>query len=225
VPVKVSIAHAKFDPARKKAVDRGRHKVRNVLRPQYDRRAIVSGVDAQQPTVGLAVESGPGAGSAYWLTVAMIGAYAAAGLVILPFARQPGPIVPGLSTFFAAGVFVTELSTAFLLFVRARDNRAVSQLTLACAYLYSALMAVPYLLTFPDAILRDASVLGTSQSTAWIFICWICGFAFLTLISVLLEARFPELEVARASNALSTAPACVVGAVGAQGVRGVMRPG
>ncbi len=83
------------------------------------------------------------------------------------------------------------MSTSFLLFVRARDTHRWSLLLLACAYLYSALMSVSQLLTFPGAVLSGQALITTSeQATAWIFIAWINGFALLTLISVLIEARF-----------------------------------
>ena len=145
-------------------------------------------MDASQTLVG-AVEEPAGKGmSAYKTTVAIVLAYAVATLALLTIADRPGPPIPGISAFFAAGVFVTELATAFLLFVRFRDVRSWSLLLLACAYLYSALMALPYLLTFPGAILRDGGVLGSFQSVAWIFILWIFGFALLSLAAVLLEA-------------------------------------
>jgi two-component sensor histidine kinase len=145
-------------------------------------------MDARQALAGVAEESAGKGISAYKATVAIVLAYAAAALALLTVADRPGPPIPGISAFFAAGVFVTELATAFLLFVRFRDARAWSLLLLACAYLYSALMALPYLLTFPGAILRDGGVLGSFQSVAWIFILWIFGFALLSLAAVLLEA-------------------------------------
>jgi two-component sensor histidine kinase len=188
------------------------------------RSALVSGVDAPQPSAGLlpAVKSGNRSG--LWLTLALIGAYAAAGIAILPFANVRGPVIPGLSTFFAAGLFVTELSTGFLLFVRLRERRAASILLLACAYLYSALMTIPYLLTFPDAILRDASIVGTAQSTAWIFISWIFGFALMTLGAVVLEAWFINLRVLRPDSATSTAVGTVVALVSVIAMISTMRP-
>ena len=121
--------------------------------------------------------------------MAIVLAYTVAALALLTVADRPGPPIPGISAFFAAGVFVTELATAFLLLVRFRDARSWSLLLLACAYLYSALMALPYLLTFPGAILRDGAVLGGTQSVAWIFILWIFGFALLSLVAAVSRRR------------------------------------
>ncbi|HEY6027877.1 MAG TPA: MASE4 domain-containing protein, partial [Pseudolabrys sp.] len=126
--------------------------------------------------------------SAYKATLAIVLAYTVAALALLTVAARPGPPIPGISAFFAAGVFVTEIATAFLLFVRFREARSWSVLLLAGAYLYSALMALPYLLTFPGALLRDRAVLGGTQAVAWIFILWIFGFALLSLVAVIFEA-------------------------------------
>jgi two-component sensor histidine kinase len=126
--------------------------------------------------------------SAYKATLAIVLAYTVAALALLTVAARPGPPIPGISAFFAAGVFVTEIATAFLLFVRFREARSWSVLLLAGAYLYSALMALPYLLTFPGALLRDRAVLGGTQAVAWIFILWIFGFALLSLVAVIVEA-------------------------------------
>jgi two-component sensor histidine kinase len=126
--------------------------------------------------------------SAYKATLAIVLAYTVAALALLTVAARPGPPIPGISAFFAAGVFVTEIATAFLLFVRFGEARSWSVLLLAGAYLYSALMALPYLLTFPGALLRDRAVLGGTQAVAWIFILWIFGFALLSLVAVIVEA-------------------------------------
>ena len=157
------------------------------------------------------------AGTAYRTTVAIAIAYALGAVALLPVAARPGPVIPGISAFFSSGVFVTELATAFLLVVRFRDVRTWSLLLLACAYLYSSLMALPYLLTFPGAMVRDASVIGTSASVAWIFILWICGFASLSLVAVAAEALRGQTVVApdRVSRLVWTAVLGVTAVVAA----------
>ena len=150
------------------------------------------------------------------ITVIIIAVYAALALALMPFARIAGPEMPGINAFFAAGVFVTELATAFLIWTRFREIPAWSLLPLGCAYLYSALMAIPYLLTFPGAMLAGRPIVGTAQSSAWIFIPWIVGYALLTLIAVVLEARFGERRVApsRIARATMIAAGAVLAAVG-----------
>jgi two-component sensor histidine kinase len=150
----------------------------------------------------------------YRTTVVIAVAYALCSIALLAVAARPGPVLPGVSAFFAAGVFVTELATAFLLFVRFREVRIFSLLVLACAYLYSSLMALPYLLTFPGAMLRDVSVIGTSQSVAWIFILWIFGFSLLSLGAAVAEAmRGTSVATADRASSLTWIAAFVVMAV------------
>jgi Membrane-associated sensor, integral membrane domain len=128
------------------------------------------------------------------LVVVVMAALAAA---LLPIASHPGPAIPGVVALFVAVFLVTELSTSFLLFVRFRELRTWSLLLLCCAYFYAGLVPIPHLLTFPGAVLTGAPLIATSpQSTSWIFVLWVNGFALLTLVSVTLEAWFGERRVA-----------------------------
>jgi two-component sensor histidine kinase len=172
------------------------------------------GINASQTVVAARTAVADGGSAGYRLTLAVIGLYTVATLALLTVAARPGPVMPGISAFFAAGVFVTESATAFLLFVRFRDDRTWSLLVLACAYLFSGLMAAPYLLAFPGALLRDASVIGSSQSIAWIFLAWIFGFAALTFAAAVLEARMPPaIDAPHVSRLISSAVVCVLAAV------------
>ena len=102
-----------------------------------------------------------GRGSA---TFAAIGAYLVLTAGFLPLAAEPGPELTGLIPFFVAGVLVAELATSFLLFSAFTESRAWPLLLLGCGYLYSGLMSVAHLLTFPGAVLAAHSVIGTAQS-------------------------------------------------------------
>src|SRR5215467_630088 len=123
------------------------------------------------------------------LTVVAVCGYALVTIAVLPIAPRSGPAMAGLVPFFVAGVLVTELATSYLLYDRFAESRRWSLLLLGCAYLYSALMAIAHLLTFPDAIVASGPILGTpEQSTAWIFILWLMGYALLAVTAVGLEA-------------------------------------
>jgi len=150
-----------------------------------------------------------------WQTLAIIFAYSLIALALLPVAARPGPEIPGMTALFAAVIFVTESSTSFLLFVRFRQAPAWSLLLLGCAYLFAALMVVPHLLTFPGAILTGRALIDASpQSTGWLFVSWVDGYALLTLISVLLEARSDGLPVrTKADRAIAVAVALVAALV------------
>jgi PAS domain S-box-containing protein len=130
-------------------------------------------------------------------TIIFICCYVVVAVALIPFARHPGPEIPGITALFVAVVFVTELSTGLLLFVWFRSTPKWSLLLLGSAYLYSAFMVVAHLLTFPGAVVAGERLVSASpQSAGWIFVLWVTGFAFVTLMSVLLEARANVPQVA-----------------------------
>jgi two-component sensor histidine kinase len=148
-------------------------------------RTYVSGAESDR----IRARSAP-AHSAFTISIAFICTYAIFALAVIPFAGIPGPEIPGITAFLAATVFATELSTSFLLFVHFRANPHWSLLILGSAFLYSALMIVPHLLTFPGAILTDRPLVsGSRQTPGYIYLPWVTGFALLTFVSVVFEAR------------------------------------
>src|SRR5215467_12217015 len=154
----------------------------------------------------------PPAHSAFAISIAFICTYAIFALAVIPFAGNPGPKIPGISVLFAATIFATELPTSLLLFVRFRANPHWSLLILGSAFLYSALMVVPHLLTFPGAVLTNQALIGGSQQvTGYIFVLWVVGFALLTFVSVIFEtgASSHQFDLERADRAVCTAVSTV----------------
>lgn len=138
----------------------------------------------------------PSSSLALRATVAIIFVYACATLAFIPIASQPGPVMPGLLTLCATGIFLTELASAWLLSALFREDRSWPLLLLFCAYLYSALMALAQLSTFPGAILPDQPLfVADDQAAGWIFVAWIYGFGILTFASVILEVRYHDWRV------------------------------
>ena len=136
--------------------------------------------------------------SAFRATAAFIAVYAAIGLALLPFAREPGPEMPGFNAAFSAGVFVAELATSFLLLIRFRQTLKVSVLLLANAYLFSALMAIAYLLAYPGAMTTARPLIGTQQTISWVYNGWISGFGLLALVAIAVEVRSGNAQIAGA---------------------------
>lgn len=124
-------------------------------------------------------------------------AYAAATLMILPFAADPGPVVPAVTTTFGTGVLIADLCTGYLLLVQFRAVPSLPMLLLAVAYFYSAAMALLHVLAFPGAWIPDAPLIGNPQSVGWLFIVWIVGFPVLVLAAVVAEASPLRVEFAR----------------------------
>jgi hypothetical protein len=79
-----------------------------------------------------------------------------------------------------------------------RQDAKLSVLLLAVGYLYSTVMAVGYLLAFPDAIAAGKQLIGTPQTISWIYNTWIAGYALLTLAAVVVETHYGAGRLARA---------------------------
>jgi PAS domain S-box-containing protein len=150
--------------------------------------------------------------SAFTISIAFICTYAIFALAVIPFAGYPGPKTPAISLLFGATVFATELPTSLLLFVRFRANPHWSLLILGSAFLYSALMVVPYTLTYPGAVLTDETLVGGSQQAPpYLFVFWAIGFALLTFVSVIFEtcASRHQFALERVDRAVCTAVSAV----------------
>lgn len=122
------------------------------------------------------------------LILPVIVAICAGTAVLLRFASLPGPVLPGLTPFFVAGVLATALATSFLLFSWVRDARTWPLLLLGAAYLYSAIVLLLYLLAFPGAVRPGSSLIGGAQSSSWLFVLWTLGFGALTFAAVFWQA-------------------------------------
>src|SRR5215813_5720032 len=170
-------------------------------------RACMSGVESDR----ISARNVP-AHSAFTISIAFICTYAIFTLAVLPFAGNPGPKAPAISLLFGATVFATELPTSLLLFVRFRANPHWSLLILGSAFLYSALMVVPHMLTFPGVVLTDQSLVGGSQQApGYLFVFWVIGFALLTFVSVIFEtcASRHQFALERVDRAVCTAVSAV----------------
>src|SRR5215470_11953454 len=170
-------------------------------------RASVSGAESDR----ISAQSAP-AHSAFTISIAFICTYAIFALAVIPFAQNPGPKVPAIILLFGATVFATELPTSLLLLVRFRAYPHWSLLILGSAFLYSALMVVPYTLTYPGAVLTDQTLVGGSQQASpYLFVFWAIGFALLTFVSVIFEtcASRHQFALERVDRAVCTAVSAV----------------
>jgi signal transduction histidine kinase len=98
-----------------------------------------------------------------------------ASVIAAPFAHIPVPpliaFVPTIETV----IIVNDLITATLLFAQFSVVPSRAILVLAGGYLYTALIVVPHILTYPGAF-APAGLLGAGlQSTGWIYAFWHFG--------------------------------------------------
>jgi signal transduction histidine kinase len=76
---------------------------------------------------------------------------------------------------YATAMFVLDSITAVLLFAQFSILRSRALLVIASGYLFTALILIPWMLTFPG-VFAPTGVFGGLQSTAWLYIFWHAGF-------------------------------------------------
>ena len=140
---------------------------------------------------------------------AVIGIIAAA---VVAFGRVQLAAFPQFATFHAGFVFLVDAITSFVLFEQFRYQRRPIYGVLACAYLFSSLVSVPFVLSFPGALRTDGlPVIGGKQSSIWVWHLWHIGFPALVALAllgrhergrpVLGKERIPRLMLAAAGAA------------------------
>jgi len=99
---------------------------------------------------------------------------------------QPGRIdafVPA----YATAIFVNDLITAVLLFNQFAILRSRALLAIASGYLFTALIVIPWVMTFPG-VFTPGGLLGAGlQSTDWLFNLWRAGFPTFVIAYTLLK--------------------------------------
>jgi diguanylate cyclase (GGDEF)-like protein len=137
---------------------------------------------------------------------------AAIGATIIVFGRVQLAAFPQFATFHAGFVFLVDAITSFVLFEQFRFQRRPIYAVLGCAYLFSSLVSIPFLLSFPGALRADGlPVIGAKQSSVWVWHIWHIGFPALIVLALLerhesgeaalSRERVPQLVIAAAATA------------------------
>jgi signal transduction histidine kinase len=115
-------------------------------------------------------------------------------LLVVFFITEVGPLstiqlgrIDAFVPAYAAAMFVTDSITAVLLFAQFSILRSPALLAIASGYLFTALMLIPWMLTFPG-VFTPGGLLGAGlQSTNWLYILWHAGFPLLVIAYALLK--------------------------------------
>jgi signal transduction histidine kinase/CheY-like chemotaxis protein len=138
-------------------------------------------------------------------TFALLSAiYVAITLALAPWARGAGPTDPHIVVVYGSGILIADLFTALMLGALYRGSARTAHLLLACAYLYSGLMAAAHMASFPGA-LYERPLVGGPQTVGWLFLAWRLGTAALLLAALLLAGR--EAQQGRPGRRLAIAVA------------------
>jgi len=92
---------------------------------------------------------------------------------------------------YATAMFVSDLITAVLLFAQFSILRSRALLAIAGGYLFTALIIIPWMLTFPG-VFAPGGLLGAGlQTTSWLYTLWHAGFAMFVIAYALLRDADP----------------------------------
>ena len=136
--------------------------------------------------------------------------------VTLPFRNiLLPPFAPSVAILQTA-ITINDLITAVLLYSQFSIVRQRGLLILASGYLYSALIVIPYALTFPG-VYAPTGLLGAGlQTTSWLYWCWHLGLPFAIIAYAMLKgadrkiaaAEGPALPVIALSAGIVVASVC-----------------
>jgi signal transduction histidine kinase len=140
------------------------------------------------------------------VALALLGIAAA----VAPFASVQLPRsdawIPITSTY----IFIADLVTWVLLISQFGIIRRRALLAAASGYLFTAMMAVPLLLTFPGAF-TETGLLGAGlQTNGWISSFWVAGYPLAALCYAMLKDREPGALVSGGSSRTAVAVSVAV---------------
>ena len=108
---------------------------------------------------------------------------------VAPFARVPLPRIEAFIPIYDSTFALANLVTAGFLLVGFNRSRLRAVLVLASGYLFTSLIAVPHMLTFPD-LFSSSSLLGAGpQTSAWLDTFRHGGFPLFVICYALLKRR------------------------------------
>ncbi len=114
------------------------------------------------------------------LAASLITLLVVAGVALTPFAATRLMPIPSYMLAFGSAMLITNLLLAGLLYSRGRSERNGAASRLGTAYFFVAIIFVPMMAAFPDAIL-SGSLIGSKYSAVWIWSFWHAGFGVLVL--------------------------------------------
>src|ERR1700730_3828657 len=112
-------------------------------------------------------------------------------IVAGPFSTTQAWRIDAFVPAYATAMFVNDSITAVLLFAQFSILRSPALLAISSGYLFTALMLIPWMLTFPG-VFTPGGLLGAGlQSTTWIYILWHAGFPMFVIAYALLKDADP----------------------------------
>jgi signal transduction histidine kinase/ActR/RegA family two-component response regulator len=119
------------------------------------------------------------------VALAVVLASLAISLATAPFAQVKLPRMDAFIPIYESALTFNDLITAVLLFGQFTILRSRAILLLACAYLFTGLMVVAHMLSFPGLFAEGGLLSGGPQTTAWLYFIWHSIFPLLVMVYAL----------------------------------------
>ena len=125
-------------------------------------------------------------------------AFGVAVVLLVAFFIAAGPLsgvrlarIDAFIPAYGSAMLVIDSITAVLLFAQFSILRSRALLVISSGYLFTALMLVPWMLTFPG-VFAPSGLLGAGlQSTVWLYVLWHAGFPTFVIAFALLKDADP----------------------------------
>jgi PAS domain S-box-containing protein len=116
-------------------------------------------------------------------------------VALLPYTRVQLAPLAAFIPIYESGLVLNDLITAVMLFGHFSILRSKSLLVLAGGYLFTMVLTVAHMLSFPGLFSAGGLLGSGSQSTAWLYVFWHAGFPACVALYALLghrERRRPQ---------------------------------
>jgi signal transduction histidine kinase len=117
---------------------------------------------------------------------AILGVFAL--ITVNPFSGVQPVRIDAFIPAYATAMFVNDMITAILLFSQFSMLRSRALLVVASGYLFTALILIPWILTFPG-MFAPTGLIGGLQSTSALYLFWHAGFVAFVIAYALLKDR------------------------------------
>jgi signal transduction histidine kinase len=110
------------------------------------------------------------------------------------------PAIDALVPLYGMAMFVTDSITAVLLFTQFSIVRSRALLVISSGYVWTALVVIPWLLSFPGVFAPHGLLGGSSsETTVWLYTLWHAGFPLFVIAYALLQGAEPTRRLRRLS--------------------------
>jgi signal transduction histidine kinase len=118
---------------------------------------------------------------------------------VVPFVGMPLPRHEEFITILVTAVFITDFITSTMLFWQLAIHHSRALLALASGYLFTALIVIPYALTFPGTFSPTGLLGASTQTSPWLYRFWHLGFPIAVLMYAWLNGEDRQKTVTRIS--------------------------